>query len=238
MTTSLITSTSSPLTLRDLDNACFLDWVAFQAGYWAHPGESALCRVELDRGAVLRVTGPVSDDSVSITMVEMQQQGRRRSGLSVRRMRPAVPLAQLRRRAGAQRLLLESELQPRRLYPLWISWMEEQTQGEYDVRDSDVHVLRYLPKARFDDIAVIAKLLPSIGPGLLYTLFQLNATKATRLVAAWAAAGEHERFRHVAAPFEAILAAYCETKLFPRLLKVNALMADHGYARRVVREKR
>ena len=234
MTTSLITSSTSTLTLRDLDNACFLDWIAFQAGYWAHPGESALCRVELDRGAVLRVTGPVADDPVSITMVEMQQQGRRRSGLSVRRMRPAVPLAQLRRRAGAQRLLLEAELQRRRLYPLWISWMEEQTQGEYDVRDSDVHVLRYLPKARFDDIAVIAKLLPSIGPGMMWSLFHLSPTKAARLMAGWAAAGEHERFRDIGVAFEEVLARYCETRLFTQLLRVNALMADHGYARRVV----
>ena len=236
MTTSLITSTTSPLTLRDLDNACFLDWLAFQAGFWTHPAEDGYLRIELDRGAVLRVAGAVFDEQVTITVVDLQQHGARCCGLSVQRMRPAFPLARLGRRAGAQRLLLEAELQRRRLYPLWISWVTGQSLENYDVRDSDLYMLRFLPKARFDDLVVIARLLPRIGPGLLYTLFQLNATKATRLVAAWAAAGEHERFRHVAAPFEAILAAYRETKLFPQLLKVNALMADHGYARRVVRE--
>lgn len=235
MITSLITSSSSPLTLRDLDNACFLDWIAMRAGYWIHPRESGLCRVELDRGAVLRVTGPVFNDPVSITMAEMQQHGTRRSGLTVRRMRPAAPLAQLRRRAGAQRMLLETELQRRRLYPLWIDWMVEQTQGEYDVRDSDCHILRYLPKARFDDLVVVAQLLPSIGPGLMWSLFRLSVTKATRLFARWAAAGEHERFRHIGDAFEEILVRYRETRLLTQLLEVNALMADHGYARRVVK---
>lgn len=233
MTSSLITSTTSSLTLRDLDNACFLDHIAFQAGYWGYPG-TGLCRVELDRGAVLRVTDPVGDEARSITMVEMLQQGRRRSGLCVRRMRPAVPLAQLRRRAGAQRLLLEAELQRRRLYPLWIEWMKEQTREPYDVVDSDMHILRYLPKVRFDDIAVIARLLPRIGPGMLWALFHASSTKATRLMAGWAAAGEHERFRDIGDAFEEILAKYCETPLITQLLTVNALMADHGYARRVV----
>ena len=228
-THSLLHHRSSPLTEPDLDNACFLDWLATLAGYYRVPDRRGVFRVELDRGAVLRVTDAVGDEVIPLSVVELRETGVRSGGLTVARQHPATPLAELREQFGPHRLALEAELQRRRLYPLWIRWIEEQTREPYDVRDSDMYILRFLPQPRFADLVVIARHLPRIGPGMMWSLFRASSLHAALLFDEWLDAGEPERFRDLGGAFQQLAARCVGSGIQETMARVNSVMAHYGY---------
>ncbi len=232
-----MTTRSRPTALlpeRDLDHVCFLDWVARLSGYWQHPGHRGTCRVELDRGAVLRVTDGVGDEPWPLTLVDLLEEGNYCTGLSVERLRPSLSLAALRADRVDLRLLLEADLQRRRLYPRWTDWMEAQVREDPDPRSSDIYVLRFLPEIGFDDLAVIARITRPIGQGMMWSLFVADTARATLLFAEWVDAGDHERFRALGGEFEKVFARCQGGPHHEQLGRVYALMLQHGSAQPMI----
>ncbi len=222
---------TAPLTERDLDNVCFLDWVARLSGYWQHPGHPGTYRVELDRGAVLRVTDATDDESYPLTLVDLLEVGRFCAGLTIKRLRPLLPLAALRADLTDPRLLLEAVLQRQRLYLRWIAWIEKEVREDPDVRGSDMYILRFLPEIGFDDLAVIARLTRPVGQGMMWSLFVADTARATLLFAEWADAGDHERFSVLGGEFEKVFARCQGGPHHEQLSRVYDLMHEHGYTR-------
>ncbi len=222
---------TAPLTERDLDNVCFLDWVARLSGYWQHPDHRGTCRVELDRGAVLRVTNALDDEPYPLTLVDLLEQGHYCNGLTVRRLHPLTPLAVLRADLTDARLLLESVLQRRRLQPRWIAWLQQVAREDADVRQSDMYLLRFLPGISFVDLAVVARFIRPVGPAMMWALFVADTARAARLFAEWADAGDHERFRVLGGEFEKVFARCYRGPHFQMLSRVYDLMHEHHYTR-------
>lgn len=223
---------TAPLTERDLDNVCFLDWVARLSGYWQHPGHPGTGRVVLDRGAVLRVTNAMDEEPWPLTLVDLLESGTLCTGLTVRRLRPLTPLAVLRTDLTAPRLLLEADLQRRRLYPRWIAWIEKEVREDPDVRASDMYILRFLPEIVFDDLVVIARIIRPVGPAMMWALFVTDTARAALLFAEWADAGDHERFRVLGGEFEKIFFVRCYRGPYhEQLSRVYDLMHEHCYTR-------
>ena len=223
--------TAPPLPERELDNVCFLDWLARLSGYWQHPGHPGTYRVEFDRGAVLRVTDAVGDEPYPLTLIDLDEEGIHGSGLSIRRQRPALALAELRADGADARLLLEADLQRRRLYPRWIGWLEEMAREDPDPRHSDLFLLRFQPEISFDDLAVVARTIRPVGPGLMWALFRADATKAAALFEEWVDDGDHRRFSALGGQFETVLMRSYGKPTFRQLARVNQMMVQHGYAR-------
>jgi hypothetical protein len=222
---------TAPLTERDLDNVCFLDWLARLSGYWQHPGHPGTYRVELDRGAVLRVTDATDDEPYPLTLLDLDEQGILCTGLTIKRLRPLLPLAALRADLTDPKLLLEADLQRRRLYPRWIGWLEEMVHEDPDVRHSDLFLLRFQPEISFDDLAVVARIITPIGPGMMWALFVADTARATQLFAEWVDAGDHERFRELGGEFEKVLAGCYGGPHHELLSRVYDLMHEHGLTR-------
>jgi len=221
---------TAPLTERDLDHVCFLDWLARLSGYWQHPGHPGTGRVELDQGAVLRVTDAVGDEPWPLTLVDLLEQGSLCTALTTKPLRPLRSLAELRADRIDPRLLLEADLQRRRLYPRWTAWMAARVREDPDVGHSDMYILRFLPEIGFDDLAVMARFIRPIGPGMMWALFTLDAWQATQLFVEWVDAGEHDRFRELGGEFEEILRIYLDKPLLGPLGRVYQMMAEHRYS--------
>jgi hypothetical protein len=192
-----------------LDNACFLDWLATLAGYYHVPDRRSVFRVELDRGAVLRVTDAVGDQVIPLSVAELREQGVRCGGLTIARQHPVTPLAELREHGASLRLALEAKLQRGRLYPLWIRWIEEQS--------------------RFDDLVVIARHLPRIGPGMMWSLFRASSLHAALLFDERLDAGEPERLRDLGGAFQELAARCVGSGIQETMERVNSAMAHYGY---------
>lgn len=225
---------TAPLSERDLDHVCFLDWVARLSGYWQHPGHLGTGRVELDRGAVLRVTDAVGDEPWPLSLVDLDEQGILCTGLTVKRLRPLLSLAALRAEHADPRLLLEAKLQRRRLYPRWIGWMEEMVREYPDARWSELYHLSFLPEIGFDDLVVIARITRPVGPAMMWSLFVADTARATLLFAEWADAGDHERFRELGGEFEKVLARCHGGPHEDQLGRVYDLMLQHGLTRPMI----
>lgn len=228
-TNSLLHHTASPLTERDLDNACFLDWLASVAGYYVYRDRSGVFRIELDRDAVLRVTESVTDTVVPITVIELRKHGRRCGELTAARRRPALPLAELREQFGPHRLALETELQRRRLYPYWIRWIEATVSNEYNAVACDNYILRFHPKPRFDDLIVIARITPWIGIGMMWSLFCASPLDTAELFEEWIAAGEPERFRDLGSAIPELVTRCADSPFAETMIRVSSVMAHYGY---------
>ena len=223
---------TAPLTERDLDNVCFLDWLARLSGYWQHPGHPGTYRVELDRGAVLRVTEGVGDEPYPLTLIDLLENGNHCTGLTVRRLRPTFSLAALRAERNDPRLLLEAGLQRRRLYPRWTSWMETQVREDPDPRQSDMYILRFMPEISFDDLVVVARITRPVGPAMMWALFVTDTARAARLFAEWADAGDHERFKVLGGEFEKVFFCRCFRGPYHELLsRVYDVMHEHFYTK-------
>ncbi len=228
-TNSLLHHTTSPLTERDLDNACFLDWLAAQSGYFEFPGWRGIFRIELDRDAVLRVTEAVTDTVVPITVIELRKHGRRCGELTAARRRPALPLAELREQPDSRRLVLEATLQRRRLYPHWIRWIEAMVSDEYDAVACDHYILRFHPKPRFDDLIVIARITPWIGIGMMWSLFCASPLDTAELFEEWIAAGQPERFRDLGSAIPELVTRCADSPFGETMIRVGSVMAHYGY---------
>jgi len=107
--------------------------------------------------------------ALHLDLVELDEQGILCTGLTVRRQRPALALAELRADGADPRLLLEADLQRRRLYPRWIEWLDQTMRENPDVRYSDLFHLSFLPEISFDDLAVIARAIRPVGPGMMWS---------------------------------------------------------------------
>lgn len=211
-----------------LDNAIFLDWFASLAGIYRRSEAEAIYRLELDRGAVLRVTNYFNPTPVALTVLELLQRSGYHSPLTLARRRPAVSLTKLRRRGRARRLALEATLQRSRLYPFWLKWMTAHSPGQYDFRDNDRYILRFLPEASFDDLVVVAKHVPRVGPGLTWALFRADACNAAMLFEEWIAFGQHERFRDLAEQLPMLAADYVATPFHETFVRVAAVVAEQA----------
>ena len=222
---------TAPLTERDLDNVCFLDWLARLSGYWQHPGHPGTYRVELDRGAVLRVTNALDDEPYPLTLIDLDEEGIHGSGLSIRRQHAALALAELRAGGADARLLLEADLQRRRLYPRWIGWMETQAREDPDPRQTDMYILRFQPEIGFDDLVVLARIIRPVGPAMMWALFVADTARAALLFAEWADAGDHERFRVLGGEFEKVFARCYRGPHYQMLSRVYDLMHEHFYTK-------
>jgi hypothetical protein len=219
----------APLTERDLDHCCFLDWLARMEGFWHHPSPSRTWRLELDQGAVLRITAALGDEPAPLTLLDLYSQGNQMAGLTMRRVRPLVALSELRAAAVDPRLLLEATMQRRRLYPRWIAWMEGAAHEDPDVRSSDLYLLRFLPEISFDELALIARITPQIGPGMMWALAKADLARTGPLFEEWVDAGEHQRFRELGGEVYHLLVSAKDTPAFEQFGRVMHLMVEHGY---------
>ncbi len=212
-----------------LDNALFLDWFASLGGIYYQPETDAYYRLELDRGTALRVTTSLGDEPVPLSVVDVLERCYRYCPLPVARTRPAVTLARLGRSSRARRLVLEATLQRRRLCPYWLRWIAAQSSGEYNARHCDRYILRFLPNVTFDDLVVVAQIIPWVGPGITWALFRADAVKAALLFEEWIAAGEPERFRDLGGSFQELATQYAGSAIDETLMRVNSVMAHYGY---------
>lgn len=213
-----------------LDNALFLDWFASLAGIYNEPEPNTYYRLQLSRGAFLQVSSCLGGPSVPLSVVEVLQRCYRYTPLPVARTRPAATLARLAKRPRSNRLVLEATMQRRRLYPLWLRWIESLAAGEFNARDCDRYLLRFQPRVAFDDLVVFAQILPWIGPGLMWALFRADAVKAAELFEAWLAAGEHGRFRDLGHHLPLLAPRYDGTPIYQTFLRVGVVLIDRGDA--------
>lgn len=177
-----------------LDHVGFRDWVATRAGFYHMPDGGGLISVALDRGGPLRVTKPLSGDPLPLTILEVFDKGRYVTGLDVARTIPALSLTKLRRRQGLRRLMLETELQRKRLLPLWLQWLADAAKAKDAVLGLDLWALKHLRSATFAELAYMAGLIPTIGSRMVWALVRADAGRAVELFLHWANAGEHAHF--------------------------------------------
>jgi ABC-type transporter Mla MlaB component len=176
-----------------LDHVGFRDWVATRAGFYFMPGGISLVAVALDRGGPLRITKPLSGDPLPLTIIEVLEKGRYVTGLDVARVIPALSLTKLRRRRGVRRLVLETELQRKRLLPRWLDWLRGAAEAEDAVLGLDLWALKHLRSASFAELAYMAGQLPSIGSRMVWALVRADAGRAVALFLHWVSSGEHTR---------------------------------------------
>ncbi|MES2304977.1 MAG: hypothetical protein V4558_05695 [Gemmatimonadota bacterium] len=207
-----------------LDNILFLDWFASLAGIYYDQDADTYYRLQLRRGAVLRVTRSIGQQPAPLSVVDVLQRCERYSPLSIAHTRAAATLSHIGRRAGSTRLLLETTLHRRRLYPCWLGWIAARSTGEYNPRDCDRYIVRFASSATFDDLVVLAAAIPWIGPWLMYSLFKTDAGRAAQLFEEWLAAGEHGRFRDLGGHLPMLAADYVGTAVGETLMRVAGVV--------------
>lgn len=193
----------SPIALSSqqlLNHIGFRDWIATKAGFYVMPGERGLVCVALDRGGPLRITSALMGEALPFSILDVLSAGQLVTGLAIERTIPALPLPTLRRRRNARRLVLETELQRKRLLPHWLEWLRGAASAEEAVYGLDLWAMRHIRTATFDELAFMAQWPPAIGSRMLWALVHADAGRAVALFLHWATTGEHARFHGLGEP--------------------------------------
>ena len=209
-----------------IDHIGFRDWIAQYAGLYAMPGETGMVAVALDRGGPLRITQPLMQQPVACTILDVIDTGQYLTGIGVERTTPAVRLATLRRRRGARRLLLETQLQRKRLLPRWLNWLKGAAEAKESVFGMDLWAMRHLRRATFDELAFMAQWPPSLGSRMMWALVHTDAGRAVALFLHWALSGEQRRFAGIGEQLTLVVEASASTPHAAEYARLLTLLVD------------